>query len=238
MAPLTEAAPPFRILVVEDEAKLAEVLRRGLTEQSFTVEIAADGPAALARAREGPADLVILDVMLPGLDGFAVCRELRRTSVDLPILMLSARGVVQDRVRGLESGADDYLTKPFNFSELLARVRALLRRHRPSELLVLTVDDVSLDPVKRIVSRAGRRIELTQKEFALLEYFMRHSGEVLTRAMIAERVWDFTWDRLTNVIDVYVNHLRRKLEDAGEPRLIHAVRGIGYVLRAARSPSE
>lgn len=225
-------AAPIRILLVEDEARLAEVLQRGLTEESFIVDVAGDGPSALARVRETPSDLVILDVMLPGLDGFAVCRELRRTNVDVPILMLSARGVVQDRVRGLESGADDYLTKPFNFSELVARVRALLRRRRPSELLVLTVDDVTLDPVTRIVHRGGRRIDLTQREFALLEYFMRHSGEVLTRAMIAERVWDFTWDRLTNVIDVYVNHLRRKLEEAREPRLIHAVRGIGYVLRA------
>ena len=224
-------ATPIRILLVEDEARIAEIIRRGLTEQSFVVDVAADGPSALAQVLETRPDLVILDVMLPGIDGFVVCTELRRTNLDVPILMLSARGVVDDRVRGLESGADDYLTKPFNFSELVARVRALLRRRRPSELVVLVVDDVTLDPVKRLVHRAGRKIDLTQKEFALLEYFMRHSGEILTRAMIAERVWDFTWDRLTNVIDVYVNHLRRKLEDAGEPRLIHAVRGTGYVLR-------
>ena len=224
-------ATPIRILLVEDEARIADVIRRGLTEQSFIVDVAADGPSALARALDTRPDLVILDVMLPGIDGFVVCTELRRTNLDVPILMLSARGVVDDRVRGLESGADDYLTKPFNFSELVARVRALLRRRRPSELVVLAVDDVTLDPVTRLVHRAGRKIDLTQKEFALLEYFMRHSGEVLTRAMIAERVWDFTWDRLTNVIDVYVNHLRRKLEQAGGPRLIHAVRGAGYVLR-------
>lgn len=222
---------PIRILLVEDEARIADIIRRGLTEQSFVVDLAADGPSALARALDTRPDLVILDVMLPGIDGFVVCSELRRTNLDLPILMLSARGVVDDRVRGLESGADDYLTKPFNFSELVARVRALLRRRRPSELVVLAVDDVTLDPVTRLVHRAGRKLDLTQKEFALLEYFMRHSGEILTRAMIAERVWDFTWDRLTNVIDVYVNHLRRKLEQAGGPRLIHAVRGTGYVLR-------
>jgi DNA-binding response OmpR family regulator len=149
--------------------------------------------------------------------------------------MLSARGIVEDRVRGLNAGADDYLTKPFAFSELSARVQALLRRQKPSELLQLIVGDVTLDPVKRTVHRRNRRIDLTQKEFALLEYLMRNAGQVLTRTMIAEHVWDFTWDRLTNVIDVYVNHLRRKLEDAGEPRLIHAVRGAGYVLRAADS---
>lgn len=224
-------ATPIRILLVEDEARIAEIVRRGLTEQSFVVDVAADGPSALARALDTRPDLVILDVVLPGIDGFVVCSELRRTNLDVPILMLSARGVVDDRVRGLESGADDYLTKPFNFSELVARVRALLRRRRPSELVVLAVDDVTLDPVTRLVHRAGQKIDLTQKEYALLEYFMRHSGEILTRAMIAERVWDFTWDRLTNVIDVYVNHLRRKLEHAGGPRLIHAVRGAGYVLR-------
>jgi two-component system OmpR family response regulator len=228
---MTEPASAIRILVVEDEAKLAAIIQRGLTEQGFAVETAPDGETALRRSREVPYDLVILDIMLPGMDGFAVCGELRRTSVDLPILMLSARGVVEDRVRGLESGADDYLTKPFAFSELHARARALLRRRRPSELLVLTVDDVVLDPIKRIVHRGARKLDLTQKEFALLEYFLRHSGEVLTRAMIAEHVWDFTWDRLTNVIDVYVNHLRRKLDDGGAPRLIHAVRGVGYVLR-------
>jgi len=228
---MTDPVRPIRILVVEDEAKLAGIIQRGLTEQDFAVDTAEDGESALRRSRECRYDLVILDVMLPGIDGFSVCRELRRMSVDLPILMLSARGVVEDRVRGLESGADDYLTKPFAFSELHARARALLRRRRPSELLVLTLDDVALDPVKRVVHRGARKLDLTQKEFALLEYFLRHSGEVLTRAMIAEHVWDFTWDRLTNVIDVYVNHLRRKLEDGGAPRLIHAVRGIGYVLK-------
>jgi two-component system OmpR family response regulator len=228
---MTEAASAIRILIVEDEARLAANLQRGLIEQGFAVDTAADGERALGRSREVAYDLVVLDVMLPGMDGFTVCRELRRANVDLPILMLSARGVVEDRVRGLESGADDYLTKPFAFSELHARARALLRRRRPSELLILAVDDVVLDPVKRVVHRGPRKLDLTQKEFALLEYFLRHSGEVLTRAMIAEHVWDFTWDRLTNLIDVYVNHLRRKLEDGGSPRLIHAVRGIGYVLK-------
>ena len=228
---MTDASAAIRILIVEDEAKLAGNIQRGLTEAHFLVDIAPDGEAALKRTREASFDLVVLDVVLPGLDGFTVCRELRRTNLDLPILMLSARGVVEDRIRGLESGADDYLTKPFAFSELLARVRALLRRRRPSELLALTMADIVMDPVRRTVYRGDRKLDLTQKEFALLEYFLRHSGQVLTRAMIAEHVWDFTWDRLTNVIDVYVNHLRRKLEDGGAPRVIHAVRGVGYILR-------
>ena len=234
--PLDPAGSPMRVLLVEDEARLAAFIQKGLTEQGLVVDVGSDGESALERISSGHYDLMILDVMLPGIDGFRVCRDVRARHLDLPVLMLSARGVVEDRVRGLESGADDYLTKPFAFSELNARVRALLRRQRPSDLLVLTVDDVTLDPVKRIVHRGSRRLDLTQKEFALLEYFMRHSGEVLTRAMIAERVWDFTWDRLTNVIDVYVNHLRRKLEDAGQPGIIHAVRGQGYMLKSSGPP--
>ena len=223
----------MRILVVEDEGRLAAVIAQALREQSFAVDVAVDGRSGLQMARATAYDLFILDVMLPALDGFTLCREIRASNIDVPILMLSARGIVDDRVRGLDSGADDYLTKPFAVSELHARVRALLRRQRPSALLTLTVGDVVLDPVKRTVHRGARRLDLTQKEFALLEYLMRHAGEVLTRSMIAEHVWDFTWDRLTNVIDVYVNHLRRKLEEGGQPRLIHAVRGVGYVMRPA-----
>ena len=226
-----------RILVVEDEARLAAFIRDGLRELSFEVDIAADGEEALQRARSTPYDLIILDIMLPRLDGFAVCRELRRLNIDVPILMLSARGVVEDRVHGLDSGADDYLTKPFALAELTARVRALLRRQKPSELLTLVVGDLTLDPVRRLVHRGARRVDLTQKEYALLEYFMRNPGQVLTRAMIADRVWDFSWHRLTNVIDVYVNHLRRKLEEQGEPRLIHSVRGAGYIMRGPDEPN-
>lgn len=222
----------MRVLVVEDEARLAAFVRKGLSELSYTVDVAGDGGTAIQLARSTPYDLVILDIMLPDIDGFAVCRELRTMNLDVPILMLSARGVVEDRVHGLDSGADDYLTKPFAFSELSARVRALLRRQKPSTFLTLVVGDVTLDPVKRSVYRGKRRIELSQKEFTLLEYLMRNADQVLTRTMIAEHVWDFTWDRLTNVIDVYVNHLRRKLEDGAESRLIHAVRGVGYVMRA------
>lgn len=221
----------MRILIVEDEARLAALLRDGLAEHGFAGDIAADGPAALQRVRDTTYDLVILDIMLPGMDGLAVCRELRQLRLDFPVLMLSARGVVEDRVRGLESGADDYLTKPFDFAELVARVRALLRRQNPSELLTLTVGDVTLDPVRRTAHRGTRRLDLTQKEFLLLEYLMRYAGHVVTRKMIAERVWDFSWDGLTNVIDVFINHVRRKLEAAGEPRIVHAVRGIGYVMR-------
>ncbi len=221
-----------RILVVEDEKRLASLVAKHLIDLAFAVDLAEDGPSAIEMTATSTYELIILDVMLPGLDGFAVCRQIRKRHHDMPILMLSARGVVDDRVRGLDSGADDYLTKPFDLAELSARVRALLRRQKPSAALEIVVGDLTLDPVARLAYRGGRRIELTQKEFALLEYLMRNAGEVLTRAMIAEHVWDFTWDRLTNVIDVYVNHLRRKLEDGGEPRVIHAVRGVGYTLRA------
>lgn len=221
----------MRLLVVEDEPKLASFIQKGLGEESFAVDVARDGEDALDRTRLTTYDLIILDVMLPRMDGFAVCRELRAREQDMPVLMLSARGLIEDRVKGLDMGADDYLTKPFSFDELRARVRALLRRGRPGVLLRLTVADLSLDPGTRVVKRGERRIDLTQKEFALLEYLMRNAGQVLTRTMISEHVWDFSWGRLTNVIDVYINRLRKKMEPAAAPRLIHAVRGAGYVIR-------
>lgn len=232
-APIDAAKRMSRVLLVEDEVRLAALIASQLAELKLTVRVEHDGDAGLEAALSEPFDVIILDVVLPGADGFAICRELRRRKVTTPIMMLSARGVTEDRVRGLDSGADDYLTKPFDVAELRARVRALLRRQPSAAALMLTVGDLHLDPVARAVHRGARKVELTQKEFALLEYFMRNADQVLTRAMIGEQVWDFTWDRMTNVIDVYVNHLRRKLEDSGEPRVIHAVRGVGYVLRSS-----
>jgi len=233
-----EATLAPRVLIVEDERRLASLLAQQLTDLKLRVDAVHDGESGLEAALANDFDLVILDVILPGQDGFAVCRELRHRGLTVPILMLSARGVLEDRVRGLDSGADDYLTKPFEFAELSARVRALLRRQRPAAALSVTVGDLSLDPVSRTVHRGARKIDLTQKEFALLEYFMRNVDQVLTRSMISEHVWDFTWDRMTNVIDVYVNHLRRKLEEGGEPRLIHAVRGVGYILRSSEGSGD
>jgi two-component system copper resistance phosphate regulon response regulator CusR len=220
----------MRILVVEDEPKVAEFVRSTLHDAQFAVDVAHDGATALERVRETDYDLLVLDVMLPDIDGFEVCRRLRGLGSTTPVLMLSARSMVDDRVRGLDSGADDYLTKPFDVTELAARVRALLRRHREPALVPLSVADLSLDPVTRAVMRGDRTIELTGKEFDLLEYLMRHAGQPVTRQMIAEHVWGVTWDRMTNVIDVFINHLRRKIEQADEPRLVHAVRGVGYVI--------
>jgi DNA-binding response OmpR family regulator len=219
------------VLVIEDERKLAGFIQNGLTEDHFAVDVAYDGEIGLGYARATAYDLIILDVMMPGINGFDVCRQLRKLGSNVPILILSARDMVADRVVGLDAGADDYLTKPFAFAELSARVRALVRRRQPAALVPLTVADLVLDPVTRVVKRGDRRVDLTAKEFALLEYFMRNAGQVLTRTMIAERVWDVNWNRLTNIIDVFINHLRKKIELPGEPRLLHAVRGTGYVIR-------
>ena len=221
----------MRVLVIEDEPRLAGYIQKGLTEEAFTADVATDGESGLERSRATKYDLIVLDLTLPGVDGMTVCRQIRQAGNDVPLLVLSARGMVQDRVSALNAGADDYLTKPFEFAELTARVRALLRRRQPTAFLSLTVADLALEPVSRIVRRGDRRIELTQKEYALLEYLLRHAGQIVTRTMIAEHVWNFHWDRLTNVIDVYINHLRKKIELPGEPRLIHAVRGSGYVIR-------
>lgn len=225
----------MRILVVEDEPKVARFIQDGLTDQQFAVDVATDGASALRQVESSGYDLLILDIMLPDVDGFAVCRRVRALGLTTPILMLSARSLVDDRVKGLDIGADDYLTKPFDIAELAARVRALLRRHREPTLVPLSVGDLTLDPVTRVVMRGDRRIELTSKEFDLLDYLMRHGGQTVTRQMIAEHVWGITWNRLTNVIDVFVNHLRKKVELPDESRLIHAVRGVGYVVREANS---
>ena len=225
----------MRILVVEDEPKVARFIQDGLTDQQFAVDVATDGASALRQVENSGYDLLILDIMLPDVDGFDVCRRVRALGFTTPILMLSARSLVDDRVKGLDTGADDYLTKPFDIAELGARVRALLRRHREPTLVPLSVSDLTLDPVTRVVMRGDRRIDLTSKEFDLLDYLMRHGGQTVTRQMIAEHVWGITWNRLTNVIDVFVNHLRKKVELPGESRLIHAVRGVGYVIRETNS---
>ena len=219
-----------RILVIEDEVKITDFLRRGLSYEGYEVDVAHEGAAGLARALDDPPDLVVLDIMLPGLDGLEVCRQLR-TESDVPILMLTAKDAVPDRVAGLDSGADDYLIKPFAFDELLARIRALLRRRQPAEQQVLRFADLTLNQATRRVMRCERQIELTAKEYDVLELFMRHPRQVLTRDIIYERIWGYDFGGESNIIEVYVRYLRTKLEAAGEPRLIHTVRGVGYVLR-------
>jgi heavy metal response regulator len=221
----------MRILVVEDERKVASFLRQGLTEEGHAVEVAPDGDAALDLITGEPAyDLVVLDIMLPKRDGFSVLKALRDLHLQPPVLVLTARDGVADKVAGLDLGADDYLTKPFAFEELLARVRALLRRGRGQREPVLKLADLSLDPSTRAVTRGGRRITLTAREYALLEYFLRNVGRVLTRPMIAQHVWAIDFDSETNIIDVYVGYLRRKIDGEGERRLLHTIRGAGYTL--------
>ncbi len=221
----------LRILVVEDEHRLVSILKQGLQEHGYAVDVAYDGAEGLDLAQTEPYDLLILDVMLPKLDGYRICRQLHARHVHIPILMLTARDAVDDRVAGLDSGADDYLTKPFAFRELLARVRALLRRDSTAKETILRTGDLTLDPVTREVQRGGRRIELASKEYAVLEYFMRNPNHVLTRTQIAEHVWDYDFAAMSNVVDVYVRTLRRKLADDQEPRLLRTVRGAGYQLR-------
>jgi DNA-binding response OmpR family regulator len=221
----------MRLLVVEDEHKLAGVLKRGLEEHGYAVDLAYDGEMGLHLASVEPYDLLVLDVMLPVLDGLAVTRGLRARRCNVPVLMLTARDAVDDRVAGLDSGADDYLVKPFAFRELLARVRALLRRDGLPKDPVLRAADLEIDTVTRQVRRAGRPVTLTSKEYAILEYFMRNPNRVLTRTQIAEHVWDYDFVSMSNVVDVYLGYLRRKLGDDHEPRLLHTVRGTGYQLR-------
>jgi len=221
-----------RILVVEDDRKVARFVRQGLCEEGHAVEIATDGAEALDFVLTEPAyDLIILDVMLPGQDGFGVLKTLRAHKVAVPVLILTARDSVPDRVAGLDLGADDYLTKPFAFEEFLARVRALLRRRDVARTPILTLDDLVVDPATRRVTRGERRIELTARQYALLEYFLRNAGRVLSRPMIAQHVWGLGFDAESNVIDVYVGYLRRKIDRDRERRLLHTVRGAGYVLQ-------
>ena len=222
----------MKILVVDDERAVRESLRRALELEGYEIELAADGSEALYRldGSEEP-DAMILDVLMPGVDGLEVCRRLRGSGSKLPVLMLTARTEVEDRVAGLDAGADDYVTKPFALEELLARVRALLRRTSDEEGDVVRFADLELDPTTREVTRGGRPIELTRTEFSLLELFMRNPRQVLTRTIIFERVWGYDFGYASNSLDVYIGYLRRKTEADGEPRLIHTVRGVGYALR-------
>src|SRR5437868_1471748 len=220
----------MRILVAEDDSALASFVKKGLEAEHYAVDISADGEQARALASELDFDIIILDLTLPHLDGVSILRFVRTRKPSVPILVLTGRNRIEDRVQCLDLGADDYLMKPFSFSELSARIRALMRRsHVPAES-VLSVGDLKLDRVERRVERGGKRIELTSKEFALLEYLMRNAGRRITRAMIIEHVWNLSFDTCTNVVDVYVNYLRRKVEDGYAHRLIHTVRGVGYEL--------
>jgi len=219
-----------RILIIEDDEAILKVLRRSLAYEGYVVDTAADGESGLTTARDRKPDLVILDWMLPGIDGLEVCQRLRATG-SMPILMLTAKDTTQDRVQGLDAGADDYMVKPFELDELNARVRALLRRTQSDRIPVLTFADLSLDTSTRLASRKNRTISLTAKEYDLLELFLRHPRQVLTREMIFDRVWGYDFGGESNVLDVYIRYLRQKLETEGENRLIHTVRGVGYVMR-------
>jgi two-component system OmpR family response regulator len=223
----------MRVLLVEDDAKLVRALERGLKREGYAVDSALTGDDALAKTNEHPYDAIVLDVMLPGVDGFAVCRTLRGRRDWTPVLMLTARDLVQDRIDGLDVGADDYLVKPFDFGELLARLRALTRRDPSQRPAVIEVGDLRIDPARRIVTRAGRNIELTVREFAVLHFLARHAGKVVSREQLLEHVWDETHDGSTNVVDVYVSYLRRKLEQRPpRRRVIRTVRGVGFVLES------
>lgn len=220
----------MRILLVEDERKVADFIKKGLSEEGYAVDCAADGKEGMFMAEEGDYDLIILDILLPRFDGFQICRRLREKDISSPIIMLTAVDSTEDKIKGLDTGADDYLTKPFSFEELLARIRALLRRGQSGTQAKLEVADLILDPRTRQVIRAGKEIKLSNKEYAILEYFMRNPGRVITRTLLSEHVWNYDFESYTNVVDVYVNYLRNKIDRDFKPKLIHTVRGVGYVL--------
>jgi len=220
----------MRILVVEDELKINRTICQALREEAYAVDSASDGEEGDELSQINEYDLVILDLMLPKKSGLALCRDLRDRGLATPILMLTAKDTVEDRVEGLDSGADDYLVKPFHMDELLARMRALLRRDTGVKTTILQLADLAVDTSSHRVSRAGNAIDLTSKEYAMLEYFMRHPDQVLTRTMISEHVWDEEFDSLSNIIDVYVRRLRRKIDEGHQPRLLHTIRGSGYLL--------
>ena len=222
----------MRVLLVEDEPRMASVIAKGLREHTYAVDIAIDGNAALYQVSINDYDLIILDVLLPGRDGFAVCREIRGRGNSTPVLMLTARAAIDDRVEGFEAGADDYLTKPFSFRELLARVKALLRRETRLRPDVLQVGDLVIDSGSHRVSRANREVTLTAKEYALLEYLAQHMGQLVSRADIATHVWDDSFDPFSNTIEVYMNRLRKKIDGDHSTKLLHTRRGEGYILEA------
>ena len=221
----------MRILIVEDERKVAAFIKKGLEEETYAVDIAADGEEGLYMGGQNQYDLIILDLMLPKINGLDILSNLRAKKNSIPILLLTAKDSVEDKVKGLNLGADDYLTKPFAFSELLARIRVLLRRGKVESKTTLEIADLTLNLVSHKVRRGNEEIELTGKEYSLLEYFMRNQEKVLTRTMIAEHVWDYNFDTFTNVIDVYVNHLRKKIDKNFPTKLLHTLRGVGYVMK-------
>jgi DNA-binding response OmpR family regulator len=221
----------MRILIVEDEKKIASFIQRGLKEQHFTVDISNDGEEGFYKAQENIYDLVVLDVMLPSKDGLSVCRDLRKKGIDTPILMLTAKSETSDKVAGLDSGADDYLTKPFAFDEFLARVRVLTRRKKTNKTPYLKIADLELDQITHKVKRAGTAIDLTSTEYKLLEFLMINVNQIVTRTMIAEHVWNDDFDRFSNVINVYISYLHNKVDKGFSKKLIHSVRGTGYILK-------
>ena len=221
----------MRILIVEDEKKVAAFIKKGLEEETYAVDIATDGEEGFHLGEQNQYDLIILDLMLPKINGLDILSRLRSQKIDTPILLLTAKDSVEDKVEGLNQGADDYLTKPFAFSELLARIRVRLRRGKAESKTTLEIADLTLNLVSHKVSRGNEEIELTGKEYSLLEYFMRNQEKVLTRTMIAEHVWDYNFDTFTNVIDVYVNHLRKKIDKNFSTKLLHTLRGVGYVMK-------
>ncbi len=228
----------MRILVVEDEKKVANFIKKGLEEEHYAVDAAYDGEVGLFMAESNEYDLIVLDLMIPKIDGLEVLKRIRGSKNNVPILVLTAKTSVEDIVKGLDAGCDDYLTKPFEFAEFLARIRALLRREKIDKEPLLNVADLTLSLVTHKVTRKEKEIELTSKEYALLEYFMRNPEKVLTRTMISEHVWDYHFDSLTNVVDVYVNYLRKKIDKDFEPKLIHTIRGVGYILSPSRQDTK
>jgi heavy metal response regulator len=221
----------MRVLVIEDEKKVADFIKRGLKEEGYAVDVSSDGEDGYFQAKEISYDLILLDLMLPKLDGLSLCRKLRLENIQTPLIMLTAKDSVADKITGLDCGADDYLTKPFSFEELLARIRAILRKGKNQQPTRLQVADLMLDLVTHKAWRDGEEIILSVKEYALLEYLMRNAGAVITRTMISEHVWDINFDTFTNVIDVYVNYLRNKIDKGKKVKLIHTIRGRGYILK-------